>query len=374
MAQIGIEAPARRAGRPSGPASCLALDRDDADDGGPAPLAYDVIVVPTDFALETLYSKWRSGEIVAPRLERGYAWGMSRASRLIDSFMTGLPVPPVYLSTTDERTYVIVDGLQRLLTIFSYLEGRFPENTPHASQEFRISGVNEDSALCGRTFDELDEEYSRRLRESSLRVMTIIHNDPADRSGMYEVFERLNAGSAPLAPQEVRACAYHGPLSELLCELNGLGEWRDVLGMREPDPRMKDTELVLRYMALFHAGDRYEHPMKDFLSGFMGANRDPGGEYLDAERQRFAATCRAVGDGLGSAPFTGSDGRLRVPLFDSVFVAFAANGAAACPDDIAARFEALRADPEFALHAGVESADAGAVRGRLRLARRVLFE
>ena len=67
MAQIGIEAPARRAGRPSAPASCLALDRDDADDGAPAPLAYDVIVVPpADFALGTLYSKWRSGEIVAP--------------------------------------------------------------------------------------------------------------------------------------------------------------------------------------------------------------------------------------------------------------------------------------------------------------------
>ena len=90
----------------------------------------------------------------------------------------------------------------------------------------------------------------------------------------------------------------------------------------------------------------------------MGANRDPGGECLDAERRRFAATCQAVRDGLGRAPFTGSDGRLRVPPFYSVFVAFAAGGAAACPCDIAARFEALRADPEFALHAGAESASA----------------
>ena len=381
MAQVGIELPARRSGQAADLAierpthtSCLSLEHDDAGDDGPTPLAYDMLVVPTDFTLETLHAKWRKGEIVAPNLERGYAWGLPRASKLIDSFMMGIPVPPVYLSTTDERTYVVVDGLQRLLTVFSYFEGRFPENTPHAGREFRISGINEGSGLCGRTFDELDEEDSKRLTDSSLRVMTIIHNDPADWPGMHEVFERLNAGGAPLAAQEVRACAYHGTLSDLLGELNGLEEWRDVLGMPGPDPLMKDRELVLRCMALFHEGDRYEHPMKAFLSAFMGAHRDPGGDYLDAERQRFAAACRAVTKSLGPAPFTDLDGRLRVPLLDSVLVAFAVNGETACPVDIAERFEALRADPEFGRHAGVASAEAGAVRGRMRLARRILFE
>ena len=372
MAQVGIEPPARRAVQAA--TSALSLEHDDSNDDGLTPLAYDMLVVPTDFALETLHAKWRRGEIVAPNLERGYAWELPRASKLIDSFMTGIPVPPVYLSTTDERTYVVVDGMQRLLTVFSYLEGRFPEGTPHAGREFRISGINEGSGLRGRTFGELDEEDSRRLRDASLRVMTIIHNDPSDWPGMYEVVERLNAGGAPLAVQEVRACAYHGPLSDLLGELNGLEEWRDILGMPGPDPLMKDRELVLRHMALFHDGGRYEHPMKAFLSAFMGAHRDPGEEYLDAERRRFAAACRAVTKRLGPAPFSGPDGLLQVPLLDSVLVAFAANGEAARPGDIAERFGALRADPEFGRHAGAASAEAGSVRERLRLARRILFE
>lgn len=390
MSQVGIEMPPQRVARaaaaaagpshlrrPAAAAAGLSLEHDDADgDGGPTPLAYDMLVVPTDFTLETLHAKWRNGKIVMPSLERGYSWGLHRASRLIESFMMGLPVPPVYLSTTDERTSVVVDGLQRLLTVFSYLEGTFAEGTPHSGREFRIAGINEDSALYGRTFDELDEDDRRRLMDSSLRVMTVIHNDPADWPGMYEIFERLNSGGAPLAPQEVRACAYHGPLSEMLGDLNGLEEWRDVIGSPDPDPRMKDRELVLRYMALYHEGDRYAHPMKEFLSRFMGARRDPGEGYLEEERRRFVATCRAVTEGLGPAPFNNKDGQLRVPLFDSVFVAFARNRAeaASCPGDIAERFGALRSDPEFGRHAGVQNAPAGTVGGRLRLARKMLFE
>lgn len=147
-----------------------------------------------------------------------------------------------------------------------------------------------------------------------------------------------------------------------------------MLGRVDPDPQMKDRELVLRCMALFHEGDRYEAPMRDFLSVFMGMRRDPGADYLEAERRRFAAACRAVREALGPAPFSNRHGQLRVPLLDSVFVAFARNGAAGCPGDISERFKALRGSPEFAQHAGVSSATTGAVRGRLRLANKMLFE
>ena len=381
MAQIGIEMPARHAERPVGALSArqgvadLVLEYDDAhDDGGSTPLAYDIFVIPADYTLETLYTRWRNNDIVLPNSGRGYAWSLQQASKLIESFMVGLPVPPVYLSTTDERKSSVIDGMQRLLTIFSYFDGAFPENTPHAGREFRIAGINEDNALHGKTFDELDEDDRKRLRDSSLRAMTIVHNDPADRSGMYEIFERLGAGAVPPAPQEVRSCAYRGPLSEMIGDLNALEAWRDVLGRPDPDPRMKDRELVLRYMALFHDGDKYEHPMKSFLSDFMGAHMDPGDEYLDAERRRFVATCRAVVEKLGPAPFNNRHGQLQVPLFDSVFVAFAGNGVSNCPDNISNRLEALRADPEFCRHAGARSADAGAVRARMRLARNMLFE
>lgn len=385
MAQAEAEGVARHAGLAAAPLSArrgggagLALEYDDAndddDDDESTPPAHDILVIPTDYTLETLHAKWRNGDIVVPRLELGYAWGRTKASKLIESFMMGLPVPPVYLSTVDERKSVVVDGLQRLLTIFSYIEGAFPENAPHAGQEFRIAGVNRGNALYGRTFGELDDEDGRRLKDSTLRVMTIVHNDPADWPSMCEIFERLNAGGAPPAAQEVRSRVHPGPLSELLEDLNGLEEWRAVLGMPSPDPRMKDRELALRCLALFHDGDRYARPMKGFLSGFMGGRRDPGDAYLDAERRRFADTCRAVTESLGPAPFSNRRGQLRVPLLDSVFVAFAGNGAKARPGDISERFEALRADPEFALHAGALSATTEAVRGRLRLARRMLFE
>lgn len=140
--------------------------------------------------------------------------------------MIGLPVPPVYLSTIDEETSVVLDGHQRLLTIFSYFEGTLPRGSPHGGQEFRIEGINRGSALYGRTFDELDYDGRARLKNSLLRVMTIVHNNPEDGLSMYEISERLNAGGTPLAAQEARSCAYHGPLSDLLGDLNSMGEWR----------------------------------------------------------------------------------------------------------------------------------------------------
>ena len=384
VAQVEIERPAaRRAGQVvdallaprTGTDLVLdSCDDDDDDDDESTPLAYDMLVIPVDFTLEDLYSKWRRGEIAMPNPERGYTWTLPRASRLIESFMLGIPVPPVYLSTTDERKYYVIDGMQRLLTIFSYFEGAFTGSGPHRGLEFRISGINKENALYGSTLAELCDEDDKMLRNSTLRVMIIVHNDLADRASMCEVFERLNAGGSPLTAQEARSCAYRGPLSDLLDDLNNLEEWRDVLGSPNPDPQMRDRELILRYMALFHEGDGYERPMKRFLSDFMDAHMDPGDDYLDSERRRFAAACRAVTENLGPAPFNDQNGQLRVPLFDSVFVAFARCGDAARRGDLYERFRALCADPDFGRHAEAPSTATGAVRGRLRLARRMLFE
>ena len=381
MAQVQVQR--RAAGGQGSAGDREALDAEAEHDAGcaPTPLEYGIYTIPVDYTLEELYDKWLNGDIAIPKFGRGYAWTEVQASKLIESFAMDLPVPAVFLSSDDDGKSIIIDGMQRLLTVFSYFGGSYPEGCALEGQRFKIVGINEGSRLYGKTFFELGGEDRRRLRDAILRATLVRQNGrgDGDGSGVYEVFERLSAGGARLEAQEVRSLAYAGGLGDLLCEMNGNGDWRAVLGKAGPDPGMKDVEMILRYMALFHAEAEYAQPMGGFLSRFMARRRNPGREFLEGERRRFEGTCRAVLAALGPAPFSNERGQLRPPLFDSVFVAFARSvgggGGARPPDNAGERLEILRSDERFAGYsAGPSSATTSATRGRLRLAQEIMFE
>lgn len=360
---------------------CSLATEAEYDEGcAPTPLEYSVDTIPMDYTLWELYGKWLNRDISIPRLERPYPWTEAQASRLIESFIMDLPVPPVFMFTCDDGRSVVIDGMRRLRTVFSYFGGSHPETGSLAGQRFRIVGINEESRLHGRTFPELAEEDQCRLKDAVLRAMLVRRRGAGGGgSAMYEICERLNSGSTRLEPQEVRSRAYGGGLDDLLDEINRDESWRAMLGRPRPDPAMRDREIVLRCIALFHEGDEYAGPMKGFLSGFMARHRSPGERFLAEERRRFKTACSAALAALGPAPFNNGNGQLRAPLLDSVIVAFARScGAApgagrAGPVSMRGRLEALRSDKRFAEYAGPSSTTAGAVRGRLRLAQEIMF-
>lgn len=338
------------------------------------PLEYNIFAMPADFTLETLHQKWRNGDIVVPKFQRGYVWKPPQASKLIESFMMGLPVPPVFLATGEDERSIVIDGMQRLMTVFSYLDGKYPDDSAYKGRKFQITGINEKSRLYGKTFWDLGDDDQRRLKNAVLRATIVMQNEPQDDdSGIYEIFERLNTGGTSLEPQEVRNCLYAGGLNDMLRNLNFDKDWRAILGRPRRDPRMKDIEMILRYMALFHAENEYSAPMKTFLSNFMAKNKTPDAVFIDTEKARFAEVCREVRNTLGDKPFNNEYGQLRMPLFDSVFVAFARN-AGQCPTDIKERLVRLRNSDEFAKYVAKTTTSVAAVKGRLRLAREIMFE
>lgn len=367
-------APGRGGKEPPRGGDGLSVDEADDDGGESTPLEYNIFWMPVDYTLEVLHQKWRSGDIAVPRLQQGYAWKAPQASRLIESFMAGLPVPPVFLAAVDDEKSVVIDGMQRLVTVFSYLDGAYPKDSGLKGKKFEVVGINRNSRLYGKAFLDLGEDDQCRLKNAVLRAMIVRQNGPSsDGLAMHEICERLNTGGTPLGAQEVRSGVYMGGLCELLEGLNGDKDWRAILGEPRGDPRMRDREMILRYMALLHEEGAYAPPMKNFLSRFMARHRNPGGEFLDREERRFADVTRAVRGALGSKPFNNEHGQLRAALFDSVFVAFARNGRRR-PSDIRERFRRLRGDPEFARHAGGSTAPAASIKGRLARAREMLFE
>ena len=86
---------------------------------------YDILSYPADYTLEVLVGKWNKGEINVPPLQRRFIWSQTRASKLIESFLMGLPVPPVFFyQEKDTNKLLVVDGHQRLRSIAYFFRGR----------------------------------------------------------------------------------------------------------------------------------------------------------------------------------------------------------------------------------------------------------
>ena len=298
------------------------LESEDQDRESTPP-NYQIATYPADFTLEVLHQKWKAGDIEVPDFQRKYVWKQSQASRLIESFLMGLPVPAVFLySERKSQKYLVIDGQQRLRSIFDYFNGLYRPTKDKPATEFRLRGLNEESPFYERAFQTLYEEDQRRLKNAVLRAFVVQQLNPEDDTSMYHIFERLNTGGTLLANQEIRNCVYHGTFSALLEEINKLPEWRTIMGKPLPDGRARDIELILRFLATRDLTG-YKEPMKDFLSKFMQKHRHDTDERLKQHRTLFQQTCESVVVHLGKKPFHIHQG-LNAAVFDSVMNAFQA--------------------------------------------------
>lgn len=87
---------------------------------------YDIVASPNDFNILTIHSFIESGAVKIPGFQRNYVWDSKRASRLIESIVIGLPVPQVFLYERGRNDFVVIDGQQRLMSIYYFIKQRFP--------------------------------------------------------------------------------------------------------------------------------------------------------------------------------------------------------------------------------------------------------
>lgn len=340
-----------------------------------SPPRYEIVTYPADYTLEGLVTKYRRGQIRIPGFQRKFVWRLPQASRLIESFLLGLPVPAIflYVDATD-NTLQVIDGQQRLLSVVYFFEGFFGPPEHGKRIVFSLQGLNEKSPYYGKTLEDLrtaNEPAFNQLSDSVLRAFVVKQLDPADETSIYHVFERLNTGGVQLASQEIRNCIYHGPLNELLGQLNREGSWRRIFGKAVEDKRQRDVELILRFLALSQASETYEKPMKDFLSKFMLRNRAPGDERIEQLRQSFFQTAETVAAKLGDRPFNIRAG-LNAAVFDAVFVAIGRN-LGRVPEDLPERYQGLLRDEQFRAATTSGTTDIEIVRKRLALAEKTLI-
>src|ERR1035437_5510171 len=241
----------------------------------------EVLTRAGDPQVTALHHNCQRGKLVLqPEFQRQYVWDRKKASRLIESVLLRVPLPIIYLSEQPDNKEYVIDGQQRLTSLFSFIEGKFPSGDP-----FKLTGLTAYKELNKKSFSELSTDLQDRIQDYTLRTVTLLRQSDADLK--FEIFERLNTGSEPLNDMELRNCVYRGPYIALLKELAAEPDFRALLGLAGPDKRMRDIELVLRFASFFHATYlQYAPPMKRFYNHDMERWKDISAE--DAARLRAA--------------------------------------------------------------------------------------
>lgn len=242
-----------------------------------------------DPEIDSLYNKRKRGRLILqPDFQRQYVWDSTKASKLIESALLLIPLPIIYLSEEKDGKEYVIDGQQRLTSFFSFIDGAFPDG-----KTFRLHGLTVHSDLNGRKFEELSDELQDRIRYYKIRTITF--QKDSSETLKFEIFERLNTGSVQLNDQELRNCLYRGKLNSALKEMAADPDFMHICGLKTPDKRMKDKELVLRFCAFYHKSYlNYRAPIRNFLNVEAQEHRELSDKELAELKHAFKNACQII--------------------------------------------------------------------------------
>ena len=166
-----------------------------------------------------LIDMYQNNEIIKPDMQREFVWDSQKSSRLIESIVLGLPIPPLFLMEVGKNQYELIDGFQRITTVVNYVTGKpwVGEVEGKKSTPAKLSG-DITKELQGRTFEKLDSEHKRIIRRSTIPLIEFKQMDPDDLSSKYLIFERINTGSEKLNQMQIRKSLAHGSFINSLYE------------------------------------------------------------------------------------------------------------------------------------------------------------
>lgn len=253
---------------------------------------------------------------LSPEYQRRHRWSVERQSRLIESLIMNVPLPPIFLYEHDYSKYEVMDGLQRLTAIHDFYRDKFP-----------LSGLTQWGELNGRTYSTLPEKVREGIDRRYLSSVILLKETAKSEEDALRlkqmVFERLNSGGERLTPQETRNAIYDGPLNRLciklsksmkLCELwdiplpdtneiEGLGPSEERI-QNESYRRMEDVELVLRFFAYrqkhkLHKGGN----LSTYLDSFLRNGNKLDQAVLNQFEVIFNETIELIYDVFGKGAF-----------------------------------------------------------------------
>ncbi|CAN5680620.1 DUF262 domain-containing protein [soil metagenome] len=234
-------------------------------------LSENIKTYSRDWTVETIYNQIKQGNIeLNPKFQRRNAWNDEKRSRLIESLILKLPVPEIVLaeSHTEKNKFVVLDGKQRLLTIAGYIDNttyKYWDKPILRDLKLKPTLNNMSIELLSQ---DVNKDIYRSFQNSDIRC-TVVFNQSTDDI-LYEIFYRLNSGAVPLSMQELRQSLRKGDFSDFLMNsTEKIGPLHEVLGIEQPDKRLIDAEILLKFISNRLRLKEYSGNLKKFLDDTM---------------------------------------------------------------------------------------------------------
>lgn len=146
---------------------------------------------------------------IHPEFQRIFRWNILQKSKLIESVLLGIPIPSIFVSQREDGVWDVVDGLQRLSTIFEFM-GILRDENNNLIEGSTLVATPHLPTLEGKKWDteEKTNELDNTLKIEFKRVKIDIKivKKQSDKNVKYELFQRINTLGSRLSDQEVRNC------------------------------------------------------------------------------------------------------------------------------------------------------------------------
>lgn len=269
-----------------------------------------IVTEQARYPLDTITVMIDSGKYeLNPDFQRRRRWSDEKKSKLIESFIMNVPIPPIFLYENEFSHYEVMDGLQRLTTIYDFYNNKY-----------KLIGLNLWEELNGRYYFELPEKVKkgidRRYISSIILLQESAKTEEEARKMKQLVFERINSGGVKLEPQETRNALIDGKMNQLCIELSeneylcyflGIPPKRDEFEVErianENYSKMVDVEYVLRFFAMRQLEGYAKRKLSDFFDYYLGLANHFDDQLLEKLKELFENTLKLAYDIFGDSAF-----------------------------------------------------------------------
>jgi len=319
-----------------------------------------------------LASLYMSEEIeIHPEFQRFYRWTSAQKSRLIESLLLGIPLPSIFVSQRQDGVWEVIDGLQRLSTIFQ-LMGILRTETGDRMEPLTLEATKYLPSLAGKRWEDagspesaFGNEEQLLIKRSKIDVKIILRE--STEATKYELFDRVNTGGTPLSTAEVRSCLLIMVNRDFYTWFAGLGQDEGFIRCIALTDRAReeryDLELVSRFLT-FRRRPAYElRSIGDDLGAFVTDTTIGMAQAEDFDRateeDAFRTTFAALAEALDDRSFRRYDvqtqrflGGFLISAFEAIALGIGFNAQAneaglPPPDEITDRVKRMWSNPAF---------------------------
>jgi hypothetical protein len=302
-----------------------------------------IITEQARYPLDSISTMIQSGKYnLNPEYQRRKRWGVIQQSKLIESFIINVPIPPIFIYEVDFANYEVMDGLQRLTAISEFYK-----------DSYALEGLEEWNELNGRKYSQLPKVIKEGIDRRYLSSIILLNETAKDKniaeSLKQMVFGRLNSGGDKLTNQESRNALIPGKFNDFCISLSKNETFRklwnykllkysngrlineDELLTEESYRKMEDVEMVLRYFAYRHVEQLSNFKSQEsFIDSFLKAANNWDNEVLEKLKVEFEETLELVFKVFGVKAFYMPDQtqKKNTPtktIYDSIMQSFSKN-------------------------------------------------